>query len=49
MWVIWVLLLCAGSLLICFLGYEECEHDWEYDEEESEGPWTGYIERCVPA
>lgn len=24
-----------------------CEHRWCYDAEESEGPWTGYIERCV--
>lgn len=23
-----------------------CVHEWEYDEEESKGPWTGYIERC---
>jgi hypothetical protein len=25
---------------------DECDHDWQYDEAESEGPWTGYIERC---
>jgi hypothetical protein len=24
-----------------------CEHRWHYDAEESAGPWTGYIERCV--
>lgn len=24
-----------------------CVHNWQYDEEESRGPWTGYIERCV--
>jgi hypothetical protein len=24
----------------------DCEHEWEYDEDESAGPWTGYIERC---
>lgn len=24
-----------------------CAHEWEYDDEESRGPWTGYIERCA--
>lgn len=24
-----------------------CKHEWHYDAEESAGPWTGYIERCV--
>jgi hypothetical protein len=24
-----------------------CDHDWRYDEAESAGPWTGYIERCA--
>jgi hypothetical protein len=24
-----------------------CDHDWRYDHEESQGPWTGYIESCV--
>ncbi len=23
-----------------------CDHDWQYDHEESQGPWTGYMERC---
>lgn len=23
-----------------------CAHEWQYDEQESAGPWTGYIERC---
>lgn len=24
-----------------------CEHIWRFDAEETAGPWTGYIERCV--
>lgn len=24
-----------------------CDHDWQYDHEESQGPWTGYIESCT--
>jgi hypothetical protein len=27
-------------------GFHECDHDWMYDEEQSKGPWTGYIESC---
>ena len=26
---------------------DTCEHDWRYDADESQGPWTGYIEKCA--
>lgn len=24
----------------------KCDHDWQYDHEESQVPYSGYIERC---